>query len=264
MKSIDASILIGANGNSAGYWSGLFDKAASEIGFLSVHAYPLYGWTGYRDYVDGDPDACDPIRVAKQALDSHPGVSGRPIKLMMTEFAAGAFNRWDGSGSDIARAVITFDLQGQLLQCRDCYFSQFWNTINVYESDNSVFNALRRDNTLTAVGQALSIWGRYLEDEMIMAKGTRLVKCFATKTDGKALAVFAVNKDTVEHRIEVSVRNLPKPRMNGEKWVFSGRSPEDQNPYLVKEEDMSLFKDVFSAKLDPVSVTMFRFQLQEE
>jgi hypothetical protein len=126
MKSVDPSIQIGANGDSREYWSGIFDKAAEVIDFLAVHTYPLYGLKDYRDYLDRVFDLFSPMVTAKAAAAAHSGFSGRSIRLMMTEFAAGTFDRWDASGSDLARAVITFDLQGQLLQNPDCYFSQFW------------------------------------------------------------------------------------------------------------------------------------------
>jgi len=264
MKSVDPSVQIGANGDSREYWSGIFDKAADVIDFLSVHTYPLYGLSGYREYLDRNPDLFGPMTTAKAAVAAHPGFAGREIKMMMTEFAAGSFDRWDRSGSDIARAVITFDLQGQLLQSPDCYFSQFWNTINVYEGDNSVFNALMRDNSLTAVGRALSIWGNNLEDEMILTQGTCLVRCFATRTEGKTLTVFAVNRDTLERRAAIVIRNMPVVFRGGEKWVFRGKSQHDPDPSLTRACRLTIFKDTFSVKLDPVSVTMFRFREREE
>ena len=124
----------------------------------------------------------------------------------------------------MCRALITFDLQGQLLQNPDCYFSQFWNTINVYDKDNSVFNALWQNNSLTAIGKALSIWGTYLEDEMLQTKGTEKVKCFATHTKGKYLTIFAVNKDTVCHSVVYNILNNNEKVKNGEIWIFQAAS----------------------------------------
>jgi len=264
MKSVDPSVQIGANGDSKEYWSGIFDKAADVIDFLSVHTYPLYGMKNYREYLDKDPECFGPMVTAKTAAAAHPGFSGRRIRMMMTEFAAGTFDLWDRSGSNLARAVITFDLQGRLLQNPDCYFSQFWNTLNAYDGDNSVFNSFHWDNSLTAVGRALSIWGNYLEDEMLLTQGTRLIRCFATKTDGKALTVFAVNRDTLERQAALVIQNMPVVFKGGEKWVFRGDSLSDPNPSFLKVEDLLEFTDVLNARLDPVSVTMFRFRFREE
>jgi hypothetical protein len=132
MKAVDPDIFIGANGNSESYWTELLNKAASVIDFLSVHTYPLYGWKSYDDYLTKDSDPTTNLKIAKKVLESNPVTRERDIKMMMTEYASGTFHEWDRENANLGRALITFDLTGQLLRDPDCYFSQFWNTINVY------------------------------------------------------------------------------------------------------------------------------------
>jgi hypothetical protein len=214
MKEVDPATQIGANALRTDSWTTILNKAAEHIDFLVVHPYPFYGWTGYDMYLQKDLDALYCVRSAKNAIQSIDVAKRRQLKIMVTEFAAGAFNEWDRSGADVSRGVMTVDVLGQLLQSPDCHASLFWNTINIYEGDGSVFNALMRDNTLSAVGFALAIWSRFLEDDMVEtstaeerceARNTEekpisttkpsIVRCYASKTEGKVLNIILVNKD---------------------------------------------------------------------
>jgi hypothetical protein len=182
--------------------------------------------------------------------------------MMMTEWASGTFFEWDREGANLGRAIITFDLQGQLLQDPDCYFSQFWNTINVYEGDNSIFNALYRDNTLTSVGKALWIWGQFLKDEMLKSTGSRMVKCFATRTEGERINIFLVNRDTLVHEIQFEVLNEPGIESRGGKWVFTGNSLKDKNPEWTESGNIRLREGKLRDVLHPISITMYTFRIE--
>jgi len=259
MKAVDPDIFIGANGNSEEYWNKVLNKAATVIDYLSVHTYPLYGWKSYNDYLNKDSDPTGTLKVAKKALESNPVTRDKNILMMMTEYASGTFFEWDREGANLGRAIITFDLQGQLLQDPDCYFSQFWNTINVYEGDNSVFNALYRDNTLTSVGRALWIWGQYLKDEMLLTTSSSMVKCFATRTPGEIMNIFLVNRDTLAHNIQLEIMNETRIESRGGKWVFTGTSLKDQNPEWKESGNIRLKGGKLKDVLDPFSITMYTF-----
>jgi hypothetical protein len=163
---------------------------------------------------------------------------------------------------------------GQLLQSPDCYMSLFWNTINVYEGDGSVFNALMRDNTLSAIGIALTIWSRFLEDDMVKTSTTAesndlkdtqspsMVRCYASKTEGKVLNVILVNKDIRATHIELALYHLNLTDRQGEKWIYQGTSPTDKNPMWGKVGWIKADSETFATTLDPVSVTVFSFSLR--
>ncbi len=261
MKAVDPDIFIGANGNSESYWTEVLNKAASVIDYLSVHTYPLYGWKSYDDYLNKDSDPTPELKIAKKVLESNPVTKGKNIPMMMTEYASGTFFEWDREHANLSRALITFDLTGQLLQYPDCYFSQFWNTINVYEGDNSVFNALYRDNTLTSVGRALWIWGQYLQDEMLLTTSSSMVKCFATRTPGERMNVFLLNRDTIEHNIQLEMLNVPGIESSGGKWVFTGESLKDQDPVWTGSGNIRLKGGKLKDVLDPFSITMYTFSI---
>jgi len=260
MKAIDPGIMIGANGNSEVFWTEVLKKAATVIDFLAVHTYPLYGWKSYNDYLNRDSDPTEILKMTKKVLRSNPVTRDKNIPMMMTEFASGTFFEWDREGANLGRAIITFDLQGQLLQDSDCYFSQFWNTINVYEEDNSVFNALYRDNTLTAVGRALWIWGRFLKDEMLQTTSTSMVKCFATRTPGEIMNIFLINRDTLAHNIQLEVLNEIDIGSKSSKWVFTGTSLKDQHPVWTQSGDIRLKRGKLKDVLKPFSITMYSFR----
>lgn len=259
MKAVDPEIFIGANGNTEDYWTEVLNKAASVIDYLSVHTYPLYGWKSYDDYLNKDPDPTVILKSTKRVLESNPVTRGKNIPMMMTEYASGTFHEWDRENANLGRALITFDLTGQLLQDPDCYFSQFWNTINVYEGDNSVFNALYRDNTITSVGKALWIWGQYLQDEMLSATSSDKVKCFATRSAGDRMNVFLLNRDTVEHQVHLEILNEETIATKSEKWVFAGTSLKDQNPTWTAAKNVRLRSGKLNDLLKPYSITMYSF-----
>ncbi|RPH99244.1 MAG: hypothetical protein EHM72_11620 [Calditrichaeota bacterium] len=259
MKAVDSTIWVGVNGHSEYYFSQVFEEAAPYIDFLSVHTYPLYGWKSYQDYLDQNPDATAIVKTAARSLSGSSELANQDIKIMVTEFASGTFAEWDREGSNLGRALITFDLQGQLLQDSLCYFSQFWNTINVYEQGNSVFNALANDNSLTAVGQSLALWGQYLEDEMLQTGSTKMVKCYATKTDGGNLTIFILNKDLQPHRLLLNIANLPSGTMkHGEEWRFTGNSLLDPAPALKWIGKRKLGKKI-EMNIPSISITLLRF-----
>ena len=263
MKAIDPDILIGANGNSEYYWTEVIKKAGSVIDFLSVHTYPLYGWKSYKDYLTKDSDPTTNLKIAKKALESNPVTRGKNIPMMMTEYASGTFHEWDRENANLGRALITFDLTGQLLQDPDCYFSQFWNTINVYEGDNSVFNALYRDNSLTSVGKALWIWGQYLEDEMLLTTSSSMVRCFATRTTGEKMNIFLLNRDTVERHVQLEILNEETIESRGWKWIFTGTSLTDQYPTWTESGVVRLKTGKLHDFLDPFSINVYSFMLGE-
>jgi hypothetical protein len=150
-----------------------------------------------------------------------------------------------------------------LLQDSDCYFSQFWNTINVYEDDNSVFNALYRDNSLTSVGKALWIWGNYLEDGMLLTTGSSRVTCFATRSAGKKMNVFLLNRDTVERHVQLEILNEETIESRGWKWIFTGTSLTDQYPTWTESGVVRLKTGKLHDFLDPFSINVYSFMLGE-
>jgi hypothetical protein len=255
MKAEDPTILIGANGNSDPWWQAVLGRAAEQIDFLSVHAYPCWKWTNYYEYLSRNPDPLGSVRTAAAAIAQYAPAHRQRLRIMVTEFAAGTFGPWDQIPADLGRALITFDLQGQLLQCPEVYFSQFWNTHNIYSDvDGGVFDVLKRDNTLTPVGRALSIWNQFLGEEMVATVSSTRVRCFATHVPGRQLVVFLLNKDTRSRSGRVVLRGTRLS--HGERWGFHGQGPADSNPTWARIGSVRFTHSRITLRLEPVSLTM--------
>jgi hypothetical protein len=257
MKAEDPAIQIGANGDTGSWWKAVLTAAAEHIDFLSVHSYPCWKWAGYEQYRTNHPDILGTVRVAADALAEYAPAHKNRIKIMLTEFAAGTFGEWDDTPSDLGRALITFDLQGQLLQERQVQFSQFWNTHNIYsEVDGGVFDALMRDNTLSPIGRALSIWNHFLGDEMAATTSSEFIRCFAGTRAGRQLAVFLVNKDTASREAAIVFRNSPAELTRGQRWVLHGDGPSDRHPKWERIESVCVSDSRVSVLLGPVSLSV--------
>ena len=103
MQEIDPAILIGANALHTEDWTTILNRATEHIDFLVVHPYPLYGWEGYDRYLRQNPDTLYCVRWARDAIRANDIATSRQLKIMVTEFAAGAFNEWDRSAGDMAQ-----------------------------------------------------------------------------------------------------------------------------------------------------------------
>jgi alpha-L-arabinofuranosidase len=257
MKAEDPAILIGANGDSDAWWQAVLSRAAGHIDFLSVHTYPCWKWPNYDHYRTNNPEPLGPVRVATNAIARYAPAHRQRLKVMLTEFAAGTFGDWDKTPADLGRALMTFDLQGQLLRCPEVYFSQFWNTHNIYSDvGGGVFDALNRDNTLTPIGRALWIWSRFLGEEMVFTSSGKSVRCFATQTAGRQLAVLLVNKETAPLPVRVTLARLPSNFTQGVKWVLHGSGPEDRRPVWEQTGDAKVLEGRIAVHLKPTSITV--------
>jgi hypothetical protein len=257
MKAEDPGVRIGANGDTEAWWEVVLGRAAEHVDFLSVHTYPCWKWKGYEQYRKRSPDPLATVRSAKAAIARHaPAHAGR-LEILLTEFAAGTFGGWDEAPADLGRALVTFDLQGQLLQAREVRASQFWTTHNIYsERDGGVFDALMRDNALSPIGRALWIWNRFLGDEMVATTSSDDVRCFASPRRAGELALFLLNKETSTRDVSVVLKRLPRPLAGGERWVFGGSGPSDRHPVWAPAGTVDVTGSGIVTRLDPVSITV--------
>lgn len=89
-----------------------------------------------------------------------------------------------------------------------------------------------------------------------------MVRCYASKTEGKALNVILVNKDIRATGVDLRLRHARMADRPGEKWVYQGTSPTDKNPTWGNVGRVKAAGDVITTTLDPVSVTVFSLPLE--
>jgi len=261
MKVEDATIQIGANGDTSAWWREVLTRAAGQIDFLSVHSYPCWKWSSYEDYRTNSVGILGVVHTAKRAIEKYAPDHKRRLKIALTEFAAGTFGDWDKTPADLGRALITLDLQGQLLECPDVLFSQFWTTHNIYRDlDGEVFETFHRDNTLTPNGRALWIWNSFLGDEMLATTSSEMIRCFATRRGSEEVTVFLVNKDSAPRDATITLRRLPRQLRQGERWTLHGNGPLDSKPTWDRIGTLLVSKPELLLRLEPVSATVIRLR----
>ena len=263
MKSVDPSIKIIANGNDWEWWRVVLTQAGPAIDLLSVHSYPSYGWGSYDYYRTHDVDLMSAVHIAEQALDAYASPNdAQRIKIAVTEM-----NIIDWSGSwaldnDMGHAIVLFDAVGNQLNDPRVEFSQVWNTrwvTNDSQHSPTVWDTLDKDNNLHATGRAMSVWGEFLLDKMVAASSTPMVKVFASYSEGGALNLFLINKDTSARATNISLANfVAQPAVD--RWVFEGSGADDLSPALAQAAPIAAEGNRLFVTLDPVSITVLRLQ----
>jgi hypothetical protein len=89
-----------------------------------------------------------------------------------------------------------------------------------------------------------------------------MVRCYASKTDGKVLNVILVNKDIRATHIELTLCQMKLADRQGEKWVYRETSPTDKNPTWGRVGWIKAADGTFETTLEPVSVTVFSFSIR--
>ncbi len=265
MKSVDPSIKILANGNDSEWWRTVLSEAGPAIDLLSVHNYPPYGWGSYEYYRTHNVDLMSAVHVAEQAIQAYaaPDDADR-IKIAVTEMNSADWSGAWAPDNNMGHAVVLFDAIGQQLADPGIAFSQVWNTRWVTgdsQTSPSLWDALNKDNNLQASGLAMSVWGRFLLDEMVATSSTGMVAAFASHARDGALNVFVINKDTGPRTAEISIANFTgQSAVN--RWIFKGSGADDTAPVVAHADAIAGDGSHLSVALDPVSVTVLQLYPQ--
>ena len=89
-----------------------------------------------------------------------------------------------------------------------------------------------------------------------------MVRCYASKTEGKVLNVILVNKDVKATHIDLRLRRAAIADRPGEQWVYRGTAPTDKNPTWSRVGSAKAADGTLSTTLAPVSVTVFSLPLE--
>lgn len=263
MKKADASILVGASGNNAAWWSKFLPLAGPSLDFLTVSQYTGWDWKSYSRFLE-KPELADTAMGAVHAIQQYAPVSARArLRVIVSEtntkdYAEGG---WPDN-NDIGHALVTFATLGRLASEPRIESAMVWTTrwMNDEEAPTSECYALDAHNRLTSTGQALAMWGRYTQSELI---GTEGEDAFAARSaDGSRMTVWILNRESSPRTVHVTVRDgrsysLARPHR------FSGRSATDTAPTEAVLPELELRHNSWSEEVPPLSVTAFTLEASD-
>ncbi|MBF9253687.1 hypothetical protein I2I11_10320 [Pontibacter sp. 172403-2] len=268
MKAEDPSIKIVVNGLSDSWWETILSNstAAGLIDYLGVSVYPIYNWsTGYDHYRTTSPNFTSSINVASNAITKYVTntTDRQRIKVIATEYntidwaEGGWLNR-----NDVGHALVAFDMLGKLLQVPKLDLAFFWNTryVDNREIPFNVFDALSSTGKMQANGLALSVWGKYLLNDLVTVNSTASIVSYASKS-ATGLNVFLLNKDTQAHTVDLNINDFVTSG-TAERFTYQGTSTSDTAPVFAPSDpvaSLSSGTSQYSLQVEPASITVLRF-----
>lgn len=277
LKAIDPTIQIGVNGHvdkdyvstaETGdgpiWWETLLKQAAPEIDFVVVHPYPCFEWGSYEYYTGHTPVFTEAIDQADAALKEWAPEHAARIRIMATEtnafdWAATDWYRGNAGGwawgNDLGHALVLFELLGQHLAHPRVAGVHVWNT-RWFHSPSRLEDVLDDRNALLPTGQALAIWGRHLKPHLLALQSAAGAVFATCEPSSQELTVFLMNKQTVQHSIELDLADYTARRVSTS--VFAGRHSSDTNPTLSSLEPAP-FSAARTLTLPPLSITVLDF-----
>jgi alpha-L-arabinofuranosidase len=260
MKAIDATILVGANGNSNDWWRTILSTASSAIDFLAVHNYPATNWGSYTYYQTHDVNLLSPVQIAQKAINAYaPAADRSRLTIAVTEINSADWSGGWAPINNLGHALALFDAFGAHLAHPKVAFTQLWNTRwsgNDTATTPVLWDALDKHNQLQATGRATAIWGQFLKDALVVSSSTANVRSYATLSAATGgLSVLLINKDTVAHSTTVTVKNAGT-NFAVDTWTFTGTSASDVYPVWQNQGQHFNAGSAIAITLAPVSITV--------
>jgi hypothetical protein len=263
MKKVDPSILIGANGphgrDESGqlgrahgviWWEEVLKRSAAHIDWLTVHPYPCWEWGSYDWYRLQPTDFTEAARGAIGALKKWAPKHAKRIRIAATELNSAD---WSSGGwaflNNLGHALVLFDMLGEHLLIKELDHAAVWNTRWVSPKPASLWDSLDPQNRLNPTGVALSIWSRFLKDDMVKASAGGPLKAYASAGKDGSFSLFVINRELHPQKALLP-KGLPKAA-----WCYSGKGPDDFKPTLKKAG----LPRSGQATLPPVSLTIFEY-----
>jgi alpha-N-arabinofuranosidase len=261
MKSVDPTILIGANGESASWWQTVLTGASSAIDFLAVHNYTSTNWGSYSYYQNNAVNLLSPVQAAQQAINTYAPLADRNrLTIATTEMNAADWSGGWAPVNDLGHALVVFDTFGAHLTNPRVQFTQMWNTRwsgNDTATTPVLWDALDKNNELQSTGRAAAIWGQFLKEKLVASSSTARVRTYSTYSPATGkLTVFLINKDAVARPVSVTVGGSSSANFAIETWVFGGDGPTDVSPEWGRVGETWNGGNVVAVTLPAVSITV--------
>ena len=269
MKEVDPDIKIGMSGNYHEQFRTILDIAGEYLDFLTLSNYRGDGWGAngfdhYRALPNGTLSKADDAVRAIAASDY-----AGSIEVIITEFNAVDFQeRWPWR-NDLGHAIVVFDMLGEFLYDPHITSAMLWTTRWMNADDPyQMWYALNNENRPTAVGRALSIWGRFFKPNMVEVtvpiSGMNAYAAF--DPDRETLTLFVINKSTADRTMPVRVEcGAGFARCGGgfgdaDVYHFTGTGDSDMDPRFRKAaEPVAVVDNTLELRLPHTSITVVDF-----
>ena len=260
MKKADPAIQVGASGNNDAWWSRFLPIAGSSLDFLTVSEYTGWDWKRF-DKFEERPELADTALGAVRAIQRYaPPAARERLRVIVSEtntkdYAEGG---WPDN-NDLGHALVTFATLGRLASQPLIESAMIWTTrwMTDTEAPSSEFYALDAKNRLIPTGQALKMWGRYTQAELI---GTEGEDAFAARSaDGRLMTVWILNRETSPCTVHVTLDG-DQPYTLVRPHRFAGVSQGDRRPVETALPAIELRHNSWSEEVPPLSVTAYTLE----
>lgn len=262
MKAVDPTIRIGASGNNREWWKIFLPLAAADLDFITLSLYNCWDWKSYDRLLRApEPDLCADAGNALRAINDLPAGPDRDrLRVIVVETNSRDYSKdgW-GSANNLGHAIVTFETFGRLLREPRIGAAMLWNTrwVDQGKALEDIFYALDDDNTLTASGLAVALWGRHLQARLLAVEGGRgaLRAHASASADGTTWTVWLVNRGR-EPAAGVRVR-LGGLGGTVSAYRLSGNSSDDLRPVQDAPAPLAIVDGAAGPlTLPPLSITV--------
>lgn len=256
MKAVDPTIKIAANGDTAEDFTTIMDIAGDYIDTVVCHLYAPWKYPSYEAYAKNTLRMTHNLDLCYKGLAA--SKNKRKVDIIVSETNVIDFGKVLTPANDTGKALMIFDLLGQMLSADRVSQVVFWEDRAFNEGKDGHPKLLKPDNKLQPAGMAFYLWSSAIK------KGTNFVKTtvipgivsFATTSPGYDI-VWMSNKTTESKIITLDV-NTEKPLKLA--YVFKGNGYTDIKPTLVKIPNPANDNGVITLTLPPTSITTLFFK----
>jgi hypothetical protein len=248
MKKIDPTIKIAANGETAKDFKVVMDIAGGYIDALVPHCYGPWGYKSYAQYALDSPKFTYNLDLCYEGLAL--SKNKKDVDIVISETNIIDYKKVLTPANDTGKALMIFDLLGQLISAKRTSCVCFWEDRAFNEGKDGFPKLLRQNNRLQPAGFAFYMWTNFLPKGASMVTTPKIsgLVIFAA-TSATRDVVWVSNKTTKAIPITVTT-NSNKPVK--ETYVFKGKSYTDTLPVLNKISSPTVAA--------PTSITIFMFR----
>ena len=273
MKEVDPDIKIGMSGNYHEQFKTVLDIAGEYLDFLTLSNYRGDGWgengfDHYRALPNGTLSKADDAVRAIATSDY-----ADRIEVVIAEFNAADFQqRWPWR-NDLGHAIVVFDMLGEFLYDPYITSAMLWTTRWMNADDPyQMWYALDNENRPTAVGRALTIWGRFFKPNMVEVTvpmaGMNAYAAFDPVQE--TLTLFVINKSRMEQTMPVRVEcgagfaKCGSGFNNADVYHFTGTGDSDMSPQFRKaDEPVEVTDNMLELRLPHTSITVIDYKFSD-